>query len=256
MAAPFVLFTILSVVGQAAGQGNVDDAEARLDYMKQSLAVHALESLDRPKATYRLRDDPVLRFNNPVGAVKDGALFLWLDANDRPVAAVQVFKHTDGSWFHAFSSLSTAPLRWGEVWNPGQAGVEFKPVPGASKPAGSAEQRLRQMREITKGFTAEMNLDLKTWHKLRLLSKPLARYGKTGTTVTDGGLFAFVLTTDPEAFLLLEARDGTDGLEWQYALAPEASAPIRCSWKGRDVWNFQETSTHSRTPYFVSRVPR
>ena len=97
-----------------------------------------------------------------------------------------------------------------------------------------------------------MNLELKTWHNLRSLSKPLLRYGKPGSDTIDGGVFAFVLTTDPEVYLLLEMRRGKSGLEWQYAFAPEASAPIRCTWKGQDVWNFDFTrvESHSRAAYF------
>ena len=103
------------------------------------------------------------------------------------------------------------------------------------------------MRELLDGFKAAMNFDLKTWHNLRALSKPLYRYGKSDSEVVDGGVFAFVLTTDPEVYLLLEARTGKNGLEWQYAFAPEASSPIRCTWKGKEVWNFEFTGADNHS---------
>jgi hypothetical protein len=110
------------------------------------------------------------------------------------------------------------------------------------------------MRELLAGFKAEMNLQLKTqtWHNLRPLSKPLLRYGKASSDLVDGAVFSFVLTTDPEVLLLLEARRGKDGLEWQYAFAPEANAPIRCTWKGKDAWSFDFSydSNHSLAPYY------
>jgi hypothetical protein len=248
----------LSACGQAAAPDpeKAGDAATRLDFMKKSVSVYTLRKVDDRAVTYRVQNEPVLRFTNPVGTVRDGTIFLWLGADERPAAAVQVFLGDNGLWYQAFSSLSTTALASTGIWNPAQPGVVFKPIPGAPKPANTAEQRSRQMRELTKAFGAEMNLDLKTWHNLRLLSKPLARYGKPNSDVIDGGLFAFVLTTDPEVYLLLEARSGKDGPEWQYAFAPEASSPIRCSWKGSNVWQFshEEAGNGSHTPYFVTGV--
>jgi hypothetical protein len=249
-----ILMLTLGLAGQpgARGQEVSKESATRLEFMKQAVAAHTLRPADDSSVTFRLRAEPALRFNNSVGTVTDGTIFFWVDEKDRPVAAVQVYRTTSGSWHQAFSSLSTVPLSAGRVWNPARSGVEFKPVPGAPTRAASAEQRLRQMRELEEGFNAEMNLELKTWHKLRALTKPLYRYGKAGSDIVDGGVFGFVLTTDPEVYLLLEARTGKSGLEWQYAFAPEASAPIRCTWKGKEAWNFEFSGAdnHSRAPYF------
>jgi hypothetical protein len=251
---PWLVLTIaMSTLGQAEKPGETDDAATRLAIMKDSLSVHALRETDNSGRGFRLKAEPVMRFNNPVGHVTDGAIFLWLDEDERPAAAVQVFKSTKGQWEHAFSSLSTTSVELGSLWGPTRSGVVFKPVPGAPRPAATAEQRLVQMRALSKGFGAQMELDFKTNHALRMLSKPLARYGKPGSGVLDGALFSFVLTTDPEVYLLLEARDGKDGPEWQYAFAPEASAPLQCSWKGATVWEFAADSRifEPREPYFV-----
>jgi hypothetical protein len=53
--------------------------------------------------------------------------------------------------------------------------------------------------------------------ELRLLSTPVYRYQ------VDGALFAFVcaVATDPEAFLLLEARKTDEGPRLHYAFAGE-----------------------------------
>ena len=252
--AMMIVLLSLGVLGQVPARGPEvpKQSAARLEFMKKSVAVHALRPADAPNVTYRLEIEPALRFTNSVGTVTDGTIFFWFDANDRPVAAVQVYRTTTGNWRQAFSSLSAGPLTAGSVWNPGRAGVHFKPVPGAPKPAATAEQRMRQMRELLDGFKAEMNLQLKTWHQLRPLTKPLVRYGKSGTETLDGSLFAFVLTTDPEVYLLLEARNGERGLEWQYAFAPEANSPIRCSWKGKSAWtfDFDLTNNDGRGPYY------
>jgi hypothetical protein len=242
----------LGMLGQSPARGPevAKESATRLEFMKKAVAVHAVQPAADPNVTYRLQAEPAIRFTNSVGTVSDGAIFFWFDANDRPVAAVQVYRTISGSWHQAFSSLSTTPLTVGAVWNPRRAGVHFKPVPGAPKPAATPEQRMRQMRELLDGFRAEMNF--KTWHQLRPLAKPLVRYGKSGTDVLDGGLFAFVLTTDPEVYLLLEAKNGERGLEWQYAFAPEANSAIRCSWKGKSAWtfDFDLADNDGRAPYY------
>ena len=244
-----MLILTLGIFGQTETQdkGNVNQSTTRLEFMKKSVATHSLTRAGDPSVTYRLSAEPAMRFTNSVGTVTDGTIFFWLDGEDRPVAAVQVYRITSGSWHHAFSSLSTFPLLAGNVWTPARAGVEFKPVPEAPKPAATAEQRLRQMREMHEAFKAEMNFGLKTWHTLRPLTKPLLRYGKAGSGVIDGGVFAFVLTTDPELYLLLEARRGTAGPEWQYAFAPEASSPIRCTLKGKDAWSFDFSASDNQS---------
>ena len=101
-------------------------------------------------------------------------------------------------------------------WAPTVPGLVLKPLPGAPKPAGSAAQRLRQMRSLADGFRASDNFKRKGWSELRLLPTPITRYGKDGTAPSDGALFAFVLGTDPEVFLFLEISSGKSGPVWQY----------------------------------------
>jgi hypothetical protein len=45
-----------------------------------------------------------------------------------------------------------------------------------------------------------------------------------------------VLTTDPEVYLMLEARRGKDGPEWQYAFAPSSVYQLKGKVKGAEVW--------------------
>jgi hypothetical protein len=221
--------------------------------MKKAVSAHGLHPLGDESKTYRLQAEPVLRFTNTVGTAKDGAVFLWLGEANRPEAAVQIFLHRDGRWIQEFTSLSTEPLDAGRIWTSVRPGLEFKPVPGAPKPADTAEQRLRQMRELTRKCRVEVHFEQKAWNNLRVLTKPLARYGKPGSKVVDGALFAYVLTTDPEAYLVLEARQGATGLEWQYAFAPESIYGLKASWEGREAWNlpYREAWQDNRAPYYV-----
>ena len=53
---------------------------------------------------------------------------------------------------------------------------------------------------------------------LRLLTQPIYKYE---TADSGGALFAFVEGTDPEVFLMIEARTVDAGSVWHYALADE-----------------------------------
>ena len=235
---PLSVTLTLGLLGQ--GPLDSDDPAARLAIMKTSAATYDIRRVDGPDRPVRLQAEPVLRFTNTVGATRDGAIFLWFDEEDRPTVAAQVFVKRDGDFVHELTSLSTG-LVVGKTpgasnWSPSRPGLEFKPVPGAPKPAESPEQRLRQMQALAREFSAEDLFREKTWQPLRMLTKPFARYGKPDAKATDGALFAYVLTTDPEVYLMIEARVGKDGPEWQYAFAPMTIYSVRASWKGQAVW--------------------
>jgi hypothetical protein len=251
---PITLTLVLLLLGQA-GPSSVersDDSAARLEFMKKSLMTFKVQSIDNRKAVYRLQAEPAIRFTNPVSGSKDGAIFFWFGEDDRPAVAVQVYLKREGIWLQEFSLLTTSPLvatsAEGLDWNPSRGGVEFKSVPDAPRPALAAEPRLRQMHALAQEFVAEDFIWPKTWQPLRLLSKPLVRYGKPGTDVIDGAIFSFVLTTDPEVYLMVEARAGKGGPEWQYTFAPMTTRAVKCSRKGQEVWSLPRRTAESRNP--------
>jgi hypothetical protein len=238
-----ILCSLLFVLpGQTPSNDGLPGTPAtRLETMKKAMAVVEMRSAGTAgDAAYRLKTEPVLRFTNTVGDSRDGSIFLWLGEADRPGAAVQVFK-TRGAWMQEWTSLSPAPLianmAGSADWNPRRVGVEFKPVPEAPKPADGANERLRQVRALTRDFGARDFFRGQAWQPLRMMPKPMARYGKPGSDVIDGALFAFVLTTDPEAWLMLEARQSKEGLQWQFAFAPMSCYPLEGSFKERVVWS-------------------
>ncbi len=99
------------------------------------------------------------------------------------------------------------------------------------------------MRAIAEEFRADDNFGEIGWHPLRMLTTPIARYGKPGGTVEDGALFAFVEGTDPEVFLFVEARKGETGPEWHYGLAPMGCWAVKASHKGQSVWELPRRPT-------------
>jgi hypothetical protein len=183
--------------------------------------------------------EPVLRWWQPVRGGDDGALYLWVHAG-RPVAAVTffTFKWPNGtrSIVHEKASLVVVPVeavwRGTPVWSTSQPGLSFKRVPDAPVPAGTGSGRLRQMLAVVRDFSANTIDDKDSKWLLRPLIKPLYRYEGN----TDGALFALVQGTDPEAFVLLEARNERDGAHWEYAVARFTDLQIHIRYKGQEVF--------------------
>ena len=158
----------------------------------------------------------------------------------------------DGKWIHEFTSLSTSPIaatRNGKsIWSPSRA---RRQVPGRDRGpqarVANPTQRLRQMRAIADEFRVDDDFGGRGYTVLRMLTRPIARYGKAGSKVEDGALFGFVEGTDAETLLFVEARPGKDGLEYQYALAPMGCWAMRASRRSKVVWDLPWRPTGDAT---------
>ena len=87
----------------------------------------------------------------------------------------------------------------------------------------------------------------------RRFKKPWLRYGKAGSGVDDGALFAFSTGTDPEVVLMIESRPDPAGvLRWEYALAPMTSFEVKVSWKRNEVWTlpWRKDSFDATKPFY------
>jgi len=155
----------------------------------------------------------------------------------------------NGKMTHEFDSLSRehkliARDKDRVIWSPETAGVEFKNVPKAPKPGKTAPERLRQMKAIAEGFQATMTgwqADNSDQEVLRLLPRPLHRYDLKNVKdpdpkLLDGALFAYVLGTDPEAVLVLEAIGTAEKADWQYAFARATSGGLEVKMGKEVVW--------------------
>jgi hypothetical protein len=98
---------------------------------------------------------------------------------------------------------------------------------------------LAQMRAIAADFavttqfgTPEVN------HDMRLLTQPAYRYSQEGK-ILDGAFFGFVLGTDAECCLLVEAYQDDKGSRYRYALAPMTIYKLEVRYKDTAVWDIE-----------------
>jgi hypothetical protein len=131
------------------------------------------------------------------------------------------------------------------------------PLPGAPQPGATAAARLIQMRALAAQFAvvADYGIDKEMKEDLRLMATPIVRYQSADQGVVDGGLFAFAKEIDPDALLLIEARRGKDGVEWQYSFARlNGHCALRGTLKGDGVWMVERqaraVNTDPKQPYF------
>lgn len=202
-----------------------------------------MEGSDRPLT---LQPEPILKWSNPVVGSIYGDVFIWTD-HGRPEAVASIYRFYTPPVHRAneFHSLALGPLsaaRNGSVvWTPSRPGLEFKPIPDAAVPADSASARLRQLRALAQEFTGRQTTREGVDRDMRLLAQPIYRYENTKGDLIDGGLFVFVVGTDPEVFLLIEAsKPASGGTQWRFATTRMNNVNLRINHRGREVWTAPE----------------
>ena len=89
--------------------------------------------------------------------------------------------------------------------------------------------------------------------QLRLLPRPLVRYGAPEQSVGDGAVFGFCQDSDPEACLVLEVRGSDERPAWHFAIAPLTSRELRIRFDEDLVWSKPQIApaNDSKRPYYV-----
>lgn len=222
---------------------NKENIEAALKLTRAAAKEYEIRvGSDEKAKPLELLSEPVLQWSNPDRGEIHGNVFVWT-RDGRPLVVGSLFK-----WFtpfthmsHEFQSLAEEPLaakfHAEPVWKTNGAGLRFIDVPGAPAPAAGEAQRLLQMKQLAKDFAGWKKERDGITGELRLLSQPIHRYSAPKQEIQSGGLFAFVQGTDPEIFLLIEAR-GEDATKarWQYAVTRMTGAEVRLKHRDKEVW--------------------
>jgi hypothetical protein len=265
-----ILVAMLSFSAALVGQAASGNSPSAVKFMQDSAQLYTIEPIDSDATgPLQLQAEPAFRLGRQGASnLMEGALFFWLDNVGRPEAAVQIYRGRrpdapQGKWFHEFTSLSTGLLEARQdgkpvpVWSPSVPGLTFASWPEAVAPAATPAQRGRQMRSFAQQIKASRGAQVTSsqngWDELRLLPTPVARYGKPGSAVLDGALFAFVIGTDPEVFLFVEERPGPEGPRWEYALAPMSCWPLKASGPGGITWELPFRPAANKTKPLYSK---
>jgi hypothetical protein len=224
----------------------------------------------RDEGDIELVSKPVLQWSQPVRGGADGAVFVWTQRG-QPVAIGTFFiwprNETVNGVAHEMHSLAQAPLMvtWRDRrWTPPKDSIVWKPVPGAPKPAATAEQRLRQMRDLARQFSAESHNEEDRKWDLRLLPRPLYRFDLDRKSkdagderdVLDGILFGFVEGTDLEIVLSIRAAKTGSGHRWEYALARMSDFRLAVHHGDTKVWEVDRNRSYDnpRAAYICPTV--
>jgi hypothetical protein len=227
--------------------GKSKEEEARREEQSKkvhrSAAQYTVAPAGEGKEPFKFHPDAVLKWSNPLGGARDGAVYIWSNGH-RPQAIFKLFSFDGDHFTQEWQSLAEGPIvaeRGGKVvWKPTEAGVTFRELPDAPQPGDTAAARLRQMKALAGKFSVtatRLTPDAKPT-ELRLLVQPLFRFD-TGDPPQrpDGALFGFAEGTDPVALLLLEAQRTGEGARWHYALARITTWAVTTSYGGREIYS-------------------
>lgn len=230
----------VGIVPANAQEEDRERAAATLANGRHEAALYAIRPAGGEKPI-PLHEESVLRWNNSVDQSVFGNIFVWTKAG-RPevVASIYQFYSPKTDFCAEFQSLSLDPLaieRDGkEVWTPTEPGIVLAAFAGAAEPAPSKPQRLVEMRKLAGTFTVQLTDYSRETYRLRLLPRPLLRYGSPDSDVLDGALFAYTYTTDPELLVMVEARKSDKGRRWMYGLARMNIGELKVMHGDREIW--------------------
>lgn len=185
----------------------------------------------------------MLSYSNPerLTGSTHGATHFWL-VDGRPIAAASFsLRRPKDRVYYEFASLTSLPMTASRnsevVWNPMATKEQATFSDGMEIPAALPARRLLQMRSLARSFSASCERrGVET--KLRLLPSPIFRFSSEDSESTDGAVFAFVTSNDPELLLLLQANDiNNKESRWTYHLSQMTSLEVNVMLDGSAVWN-------------------
>lgn len=238
---------MLGFVSIACGDDKADSQAGAAWQMRYQRAAEEYSLFRQPShdELLKLQAEPAYRWSHAAReGGTGGAIYVW--THEGCAEAVACFWRmrwadghaTIGHELHSLSPNTLSVVREGaDQWKP-TAAFERADFDDAPEPASRPASRLAQMRSLASGFSGYGLSPEGDRRELRLLPTPVYRFASSNPDVFDGALFAMVCTvgTDPEAFLLIEARQTADGPRWQFGVARFSHLDLFVSYDGHEVW--------------------
>jgi hypothetical protein len=258
----FVLTLLLAMADPDDGL-----AKKMLPIYVKDVQAYSMAVESAPKKELELRKEPILEWVNGGRGRGEtqGTLFVWL-RDGRPAALVCIFSYPNAKLpgrtiAHELHALDTEKLlvkrEEYNQWKP-EAGLARKELTDAPIPADTSATRLIQIKRLAAEFTGYTVDRAKQRLELRLLPTPLYRYPAAKTGVIDGALFTLVsnTSTDPEALLLIEARETEGKVRWEYACGRFSDLELSVQRKDKEVFSSvpSETNPSFHGPQHLYRI--
>ncbi len=227
------------------GEGDSAKAAQRWEFLNQGIARYAVHVMGETIEDSPLVAMPLLRYQNPLTSSKDGILVAF-SRGGRPDVLATLCIGGEKSVVHEFYSVCGDVVevrRDGRVyWHSPKLEPKFQELTDVQAPAATEALRSIQMRKIAEEFSVmdDHGWREKTKQPLRLLRQPVHRYSDADQGIIDGAIFAYVLGTDPEADLLLEAYTTDDGPRWRFLFSPQTIYALQAYRNDSLVWEIEE----------------
>lgn len=238
-------------VRPAADEDGTHAAQRKLlrEQMAARVGKMKVAALDAPEKLSALVPEPLMSYRDEPLSINGATLWGWSQPKQgRPVAVCKV-EHYDmtrravrGEWLYCFVSLSGERIHadWpdGHQWTARLPGVAFQDIPNVPRPAESSAARVRQMKDISRRFTASSEFGKGTHEELRLLTQPVYSYADADRGIIEGAVFTAAANgTNPTALFLIELQQERDQQLWKFAAAAMTDAAVAVKWDGKEVWN-------------------
>jgi hypothetical protein len=249
----------------AGGASDSEKPPYWLEVAKAHMAECQVVFADDPEKPLAMHPQPVFHHIQSTRGRSVGSVFLFIEGSGRPAAVGDVFLFPKGGQhelYNEWHSLADGPLtvRWnGPLMAAGKAGIAWQPLPDSPAPADKRRERERQLRQLARRFSGHLVNRAKDKYELRLLTTPLYQYHAEDDAAGEakflgGGLFALCQETDPEIFLLIEARRGDAGPAWHYAAAEFSNLSLFLAIDGKQVWSADPPRFSSSGPHFGGKL--
>ena len=216
-------------------------------------------------AAVELVDRPLLTYGDTARANKNGTLWAF-GKTGRPLAVLELYQglEKNAPWTHAVTLtgqqqvIMTTPAK--ASWSPAKTQIDPTPFTGVAAPEDKEPQRLRQMKDLARRFSAhEFWNPENSRFELRLLVQPVLRYRDESRKIHDGAVFVLAHGTNPEVIMLIEALgERLEDSRWHYSLARLGSAELHVSLDGAEVWEQPRTPGvvgQPKDPYWLFFSP-
>ena len=232
----------------AQDREKTDSPDDAVDYIKiarANVAMFRFEYIETEAEIERV-ENPVFRYVEPTRGPTQGAMWLW-GSKGRPAAVLEMIREGKQDWycFHATSDKSIKlSARTGQVWTPKSSDLQFQLLPNVPQPADSTAQRMRQMREFVRKFTAH-EFWVNGRQEMRIVPAAVHRYEDADQRLIDGAMFVIAVGTHPEATLFLEAVHPADEAKpiWKFAVGRSGAAEMVVNYDDKEVHHMPKIET-------------